>query len=95
MGKPSRDKGARGERAVAALLSATKVSGMYKDGHDLEMPDGRTVEVKIRAKGFALLYRWLAPVDLLVVKADRKEALVVMRISDFTSDTHILDSKKS
>jgi hypothetical protein len=37
----------------------------------------RTVEVKARGRGFAQLYRWLANRDLLVLRADRSEPLVV------------------
>jgi len=82
-GNKSRDKGAREERHIAELLGASKVSRMRKPGHDLEMPDGRTVEVKIQANGFKQLYKWLSPVDLLVVRADRQPALVVMRLEDW------------
>ena len=82
-GNKSRDKGAREERHIASLLGATKVSRMRKPGHDLEMPNGDTVEVKIQAQGFKSLYKWLSPVNLLVVRADRQPALVVMRLDDY------------
>lgn len=82
-GKAARDKGAREERHIASLLGASKVSAMHKPGHDLETADGLTVEVKVRANGFAMLYRWLKPVDLLVVRADRQPALVIMRMDDY------------
>jgi hypothetical protein len=36
------------------------------------------VEVKVRARGFAQLYDWLAERDVLVVRADRKQPLVVI-----------------
>ena len=83
MGKAQRDKGQREERAIALLLGATKISAMHKAGHDLEMPDGRTVEVKIRAGGFKRIYAWLEPVDILVIRADRQEPLVVITLEDF------------
>ena len=83
MGKSQRDKGQREERAIAHLLGATKISAMHKPGHDLELEDGRTVEVKIRASGFRLIYRWLEPVDILVIRADRQEPLVVVRLYNF------------
>ena len=83
MSKSQRDKGQREERAIAKLLGATKISAMHKPGHDLEMPDGRSVEVKIRASGFRLIYRWIEPVDLLVIRADRQEPLVVIRLDDY------------
>jgi hypothetical protein len=39
------------------------------------------VEVKARADGFRELYWWLNERDVLIVKADRKEPLVVVRLS--------------
>jgi hypothetical protein len=41
-----------------------------------------TLESKVRSKGFGLIYKWLAGVDALVIKADRKESLVVMKLAD-------------
>jgi hypothetical protein len=38
----------------------------------------RRLEVKGRANGFARLYGWLDGADMLVIKADRKEPLVVI-----------------
>ena len=39
------------------------------------------VEVKARAVGFRELYSWLNERDLLIVKADYKEPLVILRLS--------------
>jgi hypothetical protein len=39
------------------------------------------VEVKARADGFRELYSWLNGRDLLIVKADRQEPLVIVRLS--------------
>jgi hypothetical protein len=39
------------------------------------------VEVKSRADGFRELYSWLVGRDVLIVKADREEPLVVVRMS--------------
>ena len=39
------------------------------------------VEVKARADGFRKLYSWLNERDVLIVKADRREPLVVVRLS--------------
>jgi hypothetical protein len=39
------------------------------------------VEVKCRGQGFRELYSWLSGRDLLIVKADRQEPLVVVRLS--------------
>jgi hypothetical protein len=37
----------------------------------------RCVEVKVRGAGFRQLYAWLAGRDLLIVRADRREPLIV------------------
>jgi hypothetical protein len=39
------------------------------------------LEAKARADGFRELYGWLDQRDVLIVKADRQEALVVVRMS--------------
>jgi hypothetical protein len=39
------------------------------------------VEVKARADGFRELYCWLDGRDMLIVKAERQEPLVVVRLS--------------
>jgi hypothetical protein len=82
-GRRSRDNGARTERAVAKLIGARKVSRAYQAGHDLELDvDGRVlrIECKARADGFKPFYDWLNGRDVLIVKADRQEPLVVMRL---------------
>jgi Holliday junction resolvase len=89
-GRRSRDKGNRAERALVRVLqdhgfAAERVplSGAARGrfGGDVSVPllsrDMR-VGVKCRADGFRELYRWLDGADLLVVKADRAEALVVL-----------------
>ena len=89
-GRRSRDKGARGERAIVRLLQgagieAQKISRMYQSGADLRVSVGgvdRSVEVKVRANGFRNLDAWLTDRDLLVIKADRQEPLVILRLSD-------------
>ncbi len=88
-GRRSRDKGARAERAIVRMLQgqgivAEKMSGMYKPGADLRVPllaADRAVEVKCRAAGFRQLYNWLNQRDVLIVKADRQEPLVILRLS--------------
>jgi hypothetical protein len=88
-GRQSRDKGARTERAIVKALQAqgimaTKISGMYKPGADISMPllgSDRAVEVKCRAAGFRQLYDWLNERDILIVKSDYQEPLVVVRLS--------------
>jgi hypothetical protein len=90
MGKASRDKGQRTERALVKLLqergfAAERVplsgsaGGRYVG--DISVPlMGRDLigEVKCRSHGFSQLYEWLGSHDFLVVKADRAEPLLVM-----------------
>lgn len=93
MGKKSRDKGGRMERALVHALQAggfaaerVPLSGAMhgRFGGDVSVPFlgvDRRVEAKCRADGFRELYGWLADnVDYLVVKADRKEPLLVLRL---------------
>jgi hypothetical protein len=57
---------------------------MYKPGADLRVPllaVDRAVEVKCRAAGFRQLYDWLNGRDVLIIKADRQEPLVIVRLS--------------
>lgn len=89
-GRRSRDKGNRVERAIvkafqAAGFGAERVplSGSAGGSYlgDLTVPlmgVDRVVEVKARANGFRELYAWLDARDALVVKADRREPLVVL-----------------
>jgi hypothetical protein len=90
MGKPSRDKGLRSERAVVRLLQAHGFAGERiplsgaaggRYSGDVSVPllgIDRKIEVKCRADGFRELYRWLQGADFLVVRADRREPLVVL-----------------
>jgi hypothetical protein len=85
-GRCSRDKGNRTERGLVRFLqdrgfAAEKISGMYKPGADISVPHlgrDRRVEVKVRSAGFRQLYSWLDGRDLLVVRADRREPLVIL-----------------
>ena len=38
-------------------------------------------EVKVRGSGFSRLYSWLADRDLLIVRADRREPLVIVPLN--------------
>ena len=84
-GLHSRRKGARVELAIAKAIGARKISRTYQAGRDLELPLGDDrmlrIECKARADGFSALYRWLDERDLLIVKADRQEPLVILRLS--------------
>ena len=89
-GKSPRQKGDRVERAIVKALQAAgfgaervplsgSAGGSYKG--DVTVPllgVDRCTEVKARANGFRELYAWLVDRDLLVVKADRREPLVVL-----------------
>jgi hypothetical protein len=89
MSNKSRRKGARVENDIAHAIQrhgipARKRSGMYIAGHDLDVQiRGRTLraEVKSRATGFGTIYSWLADRDVLIVKADRREPLVVLPLA--------------
>jgi Holliday junction resolvase len=92
-GRAPRRKGNRLERALVRVLQAHgfaaervplsgAVGGLF--GGDVVIPTmGRDlcVEVKARGDGFRELYSWLAERDVLIVKANRQEPLVVLRLS--------------
>lgn len=88
MGKASRDKGARNERAFvndckAAGIDAERIplSGAMKGsfGGDVRVA-GYLGECKVRAEGFKTLYDWIDHdgADFLALRADRKDWLVVL-----------------
>jgi Holliday junction resolvase len=89
-GRASRDKGSRFERAIVRLLQD---AGLAAERVPLSGSAGGSyigdltakvigldliVEAKARAGGFAQIYAWLEDRDVLVVKADRREALVIL-----------------
>ena len=92
-GRRSRSKGARTERSIVNALKASGIvavrvplSGAVggRFGGDIVLPLlGRDlcVEVKCRGQGFRNLYSWLNQRDVLIVKADRREPLVILRLS--------------
>jgi Holliday junction resolvase len=89
-GRASRQKGDRFERAIVRLLQdhglgaervplSGSAGGSYAG--DLTVPIlGRdlVVEAKARANGFARLYSWLEGRDVLIIKADRRDAIAVL-----------------
>lgn len=90
-GHKSRNKGARREYEARDLLpGSTKISRMYKEGPDIHWRD-LDVEVKSRGEGFKELHKWLKNAGMLMLKADRKEWLVVMRYSTMMD---LLDAKE-
>ena len=88
-----RRKGARTERSIVHALQANGIAAVRvplsgavggRFAGDIILPlMGRDlcVEVKARADGFRELYRWLNERDTLIVKADRQEPLVFLRMS--------------
>jgi len=84
--RASRRKGAEAERALVRHLqargfAAEKISRTGYRGPDLSVPllgIDRSVEVKCRARAFGQIYSWLANSDLLIVRANRKEPLVIL-----------------
>jgi Holliday junction resolvase hjc len=89
-GRASRDKGNRAERAIVKFLqergfAAERVPLSGSAGGsfvgDINIPIcgvDRVAEVKCRARGFRELYRWLVDRDILIIRADRSEPLVVL-----------------
>jgi Holliday junction resolvase len=70
--------------AYRAPLSGS-VSGFKSD---IEVRIGtRTLhlESKVRAHKFTFLYQWLFGADAVIVKADRKPALIAMLLQDFAA----------
>ena len=66
-------------RSATITRVAVSLRGPSQDGTLL----GRDlcIEAKARAQGFRELYSWLNERDALIVKADRLEPLVVVRLS--------------
>jgi hypothetical protein len=91
-GRAPRRKGDRIERELVDLLQRAGIAGERvplsgsvggKFRGDISIPllgIDRCCEVKARGDGFGLLYRWLTDRDLLIVRADRREPLVIIPI---------------
>jgi Holliday junction resolvase len=89
-GRRSRDKGARAERALVRFLqdrgfAAERIplsgSAGGRFAGDITIPllgVDCIAEVKVRGTGFRQLYEWLDGRDLLIVRADRRQPLVVL-----------------
>lgn len=102
-GLRSRNKGARIEREAVNLLQEAgiaaervplsgAVGGSYKG--DVSMPvlgHDVTLEVKARAAGFKQIYGWIAGNYGLVLRADRQEPLICLRLSDFADLARLSD----
>ena len=91
-GRASRDKGNRTERSIVRLLQERGLAGERvplsgaargRFGGDISVPVlGRDLrgEAKARGNGFNRLYDWLEGRDFLVIRADRKPLLVVVKL---------------
>ena len=92
VGKLSRRKGYRGEKEAEEILrelgfdaKRVPLSGAseFQKGDVVVFEKGHpqwVVEVKRRARGFEMLYRFLERADLLFVRADRKDWIVCMEL---------------
>jgi len=96
MSKSQRDKGGRVERKILKMFQAAGFTGervgfMPWMGHerqgDLEI-EGKPFEVKARKNGagFKVIEQWLGENHGLVLVANNKEPLVVLRISDYLKE---------
>lgn len=94
MGKMQRDKGNRFERATVNAFKGLNIparrvplSGAtdFAKGDVIVTLRGKDyqAECKARAAGFKQLYGWLEGNDLLIVKADRQPALMIMPVEEF------------
>lgn len=106
MSKLSREKGNRTERAVVHLaqeygFAARRVplSGASWIKGDVEWPFlgvDRRLEVKCRAKGFKQIYDWLGDENYaLIVKADRAEPLIIMRLKEAARVAALIEKTKN
>jgi Holliday junction resolvase len=94
-GARNRRKGNRTERETVSILQEAGIAAerMPLSGAaggsfigDVLVPVlgvDRRLEVKCRAGGFVQIYKWLASHYGLVVRADRSEPLIILRLKDF------------
>lgn len=91
MGIKSRRKGYRLEHELVERLNGLgykaeriPLSGGAKGSFSGDLlVNGKRAEVKGRSSGFKNLYKWLEDRDILFVRADRKEWLVIQRLKDW------------
>lgn len=95
MGKMERRKGYRVEHEIensfrSAGIEAKRVplsgsTNFAKGDVQIALKNNRilTAEVKARKEGFKQIYDWLEGKDLLIIKANKKEPLVVLRLRDY------------
>lgn len=106
MGKFSKDKGTRGERDFVNRLNGQGIKARrvplsgamanYKNDIILDwLGNDADAEVKIRADGFREIYKWIKPVKVLFIKANRQEGLAVVRLKDFSELLKKANSEQS
>lgn len=90
MPNPQKQKGSRFEREIVHLaqefgLNASRVplSGAATGFKDDVLIEGMRFECKSRADGFKQIYGWLGDCEGLFLRADRQEALVVIRAREY------------
>jgi Holliday junction resolvase len=91
-GRKAHAKGSREERLLVRLLQSHALNaervprsgaagGRFAgDVSVLVLNEDWRIEAKVRGRGFRRLYAWPEERDALVVRADRKEALVVLTL---------------
>ena len=106
-GRASKQKGSRFEREAVDLLQTAgfaaervPLSGAAggRFSGDISVPIcgiDRTIECKVRESGFCQLYRWLEKHYAVIAKADRQEALITMRLSDFSEIASIAERNEA
>jgi hypothetical protein len=108
-GRAAKLKGNRAERNLVKTLQLagiaaerTPLSGAVRSsrfggGYDVRIPFGNQAmraEVKHHANGFRRLYKWLQPVDIVVVKADYSEPLAILPLKRLMELIELRKSKK-
>ena len=89
----SRTKGRRAEQEIVNLAKAAGLEAS-REWANAQHPDptmracdvllaGKRAQVKVSAKGYAKLYKGLEGVELLFVKADKREWLAVLRAGEY------------
>ncbi len=82
MGKSQRDKGSRGERELADIIGADKVSAMYQPGPDL-LWDGKYIEVKRRSNWPSqMLENWRKDAQIVMFRVDRQQWMCYLPLTE-------------
>lgn len=94
-GRRSRQKGDRNERGLVKALQLagiaaerTPMSGAVRStrfggGYDVSIPlfnEDMKAECKHHGNGFQRLYKWLEPVDILIVRCDHAKPLAILKL---------------